>query len=43
MQIKAIRRHVVRWLFFARKAIESMRQQSERNGNSELTLDEINE
>lgn len=27
----------------ARKAIESMRQQSERNGNSELTLDEINE
>ena len=27
----------------ARKAIESMRQQSEMNGNSELTLDEINE
>lgn len=27
----------------ARKAIEAMRQQSERNGNSELTLDEINE
>lgn len=27
----------------ARKAIDSMRQQSEMNGNSELTLDEINE
>ena len=26
----------------ARKAIESMRQQSEMNGNSELTLEEIN-
>ena len=27
----------------ARKAIEAMRQQSELNGNSELTLDAINE
>ena len=27
----------------ARKAIDSMRKQSEMNGNSELTLDEINE
>ena len=27
----------------ARKAIELMRTQSEENGNSELTLDEINE
>ena len=27
----------------AREAIEAMRQQSELNGNSELTLDEINE
>lgn len=27
----------------ARKAIEAMRQQSEENGNSRLTLDEINE
>lgn len=26
----------------ARKAIEEMRKQSEENGNSELTLDEIN-
>ena len=26
----------------ARKAIEEMRQQSEENGNSEMTLDEIN-
>ena len=26
----------------ARKAIEEMRQQSEANGNSEMTLDEIN-
>ena len=26
----------------ARKAIEGMRQQSEENGNSEMTLDEIN-
>lgn len=27
----------------ARKAIEEMRRQSEENGNSEMTLDEINE
>ena len=27
----------------ARKAVAAMRQQSESNGNSELTLDEINE
>ena len=27
----------------AREAIEAMRQQSEQNGNSELTLEEINE
>lgn len=27
----------------ARKTIEAMRLQSEQNGNSELTLDEINE
>ena len=27
----------------ARKAVAAMRQQSENNGNSELTLDEINE
>lgn len=27
----------------ARKTIEAMRQQSEQNGNSEMTLDEINE
>jgi len=27
----------------ARKAIEAMRRQSEQNGNSELTLEEINE
>jgi hypothetical protein len=27
----------------AREAIEAMRQQSELNGNSELTLNEINE
>lgn len=26
----------------ARKAIDEMRQQSEENGNSEMTLDEIN-
>lgn len=27
----------------ARKAIEEMRRQSDENGNSEMTLDEINE
>lgn len=27
----------------ARKAVAAMRQQSESNGNSEMTLDEINE
>lgn len=27
----------------ARKAIESMRNQSEKNGNSQMTLNEINE